>query len=212
MIKGVRTQFLMVLVVALAAMGATAQGVDVQFYWEQCPQVGEYGVGMGDPVVYRLYQSSNDGPEQLVAVSTDTLVSLTVDSGTLVKFRVQGVDELGTASVKSDWSEPLYYEVSDDGPPRPAHLRPNYPNPFNPETTLSYLVPEDMGKGDRIALEVFTVRGLKVRTLEVERTPGWHQIRWDGRDDFGQQAASGTYLSRYMAGTMVETGKMTMLK
>ena len=212
MSKGLRIQFLLVLAAALVTMGATAGGVDIQFYWDQCPQVGEFGLGMGEAVAYRLYQSCNDGPEKLVAVTADTLVSLTVDPGALVKFRVQGVDERGTVSVKSDWSEPLYYETSGDGPPRPAYLKPNYPNPFNPETTLSYLVPAEVGEGDRVALEVFTLRGLKVRTLPVEKTPGWHEVRWDGRDDSGQPAASGTYLSRYMVGAMVETGKMSMLK
>ncbi len=50
------------------------------------------------------------------------------------------------------------------------------------------------------------------QTMEVERTPGWHEVVWDGTDDGGRVQATGMYVTRLVVGAMVETQKMTMLK
>ncbi len=193
-------------------MGAAAQDLEVQFTWERCPQVGEYGLGMGPAVQYAVWASRNGNQEELVDTTTDTLYTMAVEPGTDVRVRVQGIDDQGTSSVKSDWSDPLYFESVGVGVPRPAYLKPNYPNPFNPETTLRYLVPEDLTPGTPLSLDVYNVRGQHVRRLPVERVPGLHNVRWDGRNAQGEPASSGLYLARLVVGTMVETGKMTLTK
>jgi hypothetical protein len=88
-------------------------------------------------------------------------------------------------------------------------LKGNYPNPFNPTTTISYTV-------DRmrdIDIKVYDVLGHTVRTLfSGQQRAGAHEIRWDGRDDAGKLVSSGVYLYRLEAENMVHTNKMTFLR
>ena len=48
-------------------------------------------------------------------------------------------------------------------------------------------MPDDLGTGDLMSLEIYTVDGRRVRTFEVNRTAGWHEVTWDGRDDNGKE-------------------------
>jgi hypothetical protein len=102
--------------------------------------------------------------------------------------------------------------VSDaTGPSLPEHfaLHDPVPNPFNPQTTLSFALP----KASHVKLTVFDVRGRVVATLlDEKRGPGVHDVVWDGRDDAGRQVASGVYLYRFEAGSFMETKRMVLVK
>jgi hypothetical protein len=88
-------------------------------------------------------------------------------------------------------------------------LPPNYPNPFNPGTTVEYVLPVQ----GPVTVRVFDVTGSPVRTLVDEVQPaGAQRVRWDGRSDAGGGVASGVYLLRIEAAGIVRTRKMTMLK
>ncbi|MDP2885188.1 MAG: FlgD immunoglobulin-like domain containing protein [Ignavibacteria bacterium] len=72
----------------------------------------------------------------------------------------------------------------------------NYPNPFNPSTTISYTLPKDAS----IRLEVFDVMGRKVTTLvNVSRSPGYYSVVWNGTDQTGREVSSGVYLYQFAA-------------
>jgi len=93
--------------------------------------------------------------------------------------------------------------------PRVFALNPNYPNPFNPMTKISFSLPE----AQDVRLEVYGVDGRKVVTLLNEtRGPGLHEVIWNGQDDSGRQAASGMYFYRINAGPYSEVRKMTLMK
>ena len=94
--------------------------------------------------------------------------------------------------------------------PQAYALFPNYPNPFNPTTTIRYAVPEPAG----VTLAVFDVLGRRVRTLVSERvSSGTHAVVWDGRDEHGNSAGTGVYFYRLTAGANpILTGKMILLK
>ncbi len=85
----------------------------------------------------------------------------------------------------------------------------NYPNPFNPSTTISYAVDQPSD----IRLTVFTIRGRCVVTL-VDRlhAPGIYHIQWDGTDSSGRPLASGVYFYRMEAGDYSVIRKMVLLK
>jgi len=104
-------------------------------------------------------------------------------------------------------------ELGPDAPAPPARpsLGQNHPNPFNPETRIGFDV--SGSKPVRVTLRVFTAGGRLVRTL-VSRDvdPGYHEVRWDGRDARGLEAASGVYLYRADIGSAVFTRKMTLLR
>jgi hypothetical protein len=85
----------------------------------------------------------------------------------------------------------------------------NYPNPFNPETTISYSV----GKTGNVTLEVYNILGQKVRTLVNETiNKGAHSVVWNGKDDAGKAVASGVYFYSMQNGTYIQTNKMILMK
>ena len=93
----------------------------------------------------------------------------------------------------------------------PAAFGParTYPNPFNPQTTIEYVVPAE----GPVRLAVFDARGRQVRLLADGRMPsGTHTTTWDGRDDDGHQLASGLYFLRFKAAGVDHIGKMVLLK
>jgi photosystem II stability/assembly factor-like uncharacterized protein len=95
------------------------------------------------------------------------------------------------------------------GVPTPLVLGQNFPNPFNPKTSIAFTV----DRSGPVKLRVFDARGRLVRTLVDEPRPaGAHTIEWDGRDDGGRQAAAGVYLYRLDAGSQVLQRKMTLVK
>ncbi|MBN1561892.1 T9SS type A sorting domain-containing protein [candidate division KSB1 bacterium] len=99
----------------------------------------------------------------------------------------------------------------DEAPetPRAYSLSRNYPNPFNPSTTISYSLPE---KSEMI-LNIYDIHGKLIRTLVTGLRPaGTHTVTWDGADDAGELAPSGIYLYRMTAGSFVKTERMTLLK
>jgi len=70
-------------------------------------------------------------------------------------------------------------------------LRANFPNPFNPSTTIGYSLPTDV----KVRLAIFDVLGQKVRTLVREEQPaGFHLAVWDSRNDAGHRVAAGVSL------------------
>jgi hypothetical protein len=91
---------------------------------------------------------------------------------------------------------------------RPALLA-NFPNPFNPKTTIAYELPE----AGHVAVRVYDVAGRLVRVLDdAEREAGPHSIAWDGTDDAGVGVGSGVYFCRLETGDRVETRSMVLLK
>lgn len=88
-------------------------------------------------------------------------------------------------------------------------LDQNHPNPFNPSTTIGYTLPE----AANVRLVIYNVLGQEVRELVNDvQSAGRHQVRWDGRDAFGRQVATGLYISRLVAGTDIAIRKMTFSK
>jgi hypothetical protein len=102
--------------------------------------------------------------------------------------------------------------VDQAGPPPAPGFKPNYPNPFNPETKLRYGIPENYDGTARVALELFDVRGQQIRTFIPDTSPGWHETTWNGRDDDGNSLPSGHYVARLVVGSEIATWKLTMVK
>jgi hypothetical protein len=93
-------------------------------------------------------------------------------------------------------------------PPKPMISR-NYPNPFNPSTTIAFSLPT-AGKAN---LNIYNVKGQKVRDLgNPELTRGHHTVVWDGRDNRGQSVSSGVYFVRLSTAQGKSVRKILMLK
>jgi choice-of-anchor B domain-containing protein len=93
--------------------------------------------------------------------------------------------------------------------PVAARLEQNFPNPFNPSTTIAY----SLDASGPVTLSVFDVTGARVRTLvDASRPSGRHQVEWNGTDDRGRAVASGVYYCRLDASGGELTRKMVLLK
>jgi len=85
----------------------------------------------------------------------------------------------------------------------------NYPNPFNPSTTIKFAVP----RAGHVSLNVYDLAGRLVRTLVDGDLPAdEHAVIWDGRNVSGRQVASGTYYYRLNADGFSETRQMMLIK
>jgi hypothetical protein len=85
----------------------------------------------------------------------------------------------------------------------------NFPNPFNPTTSISYLIPQD----GEVAIRIYDVRGRIVREIVNEReNAGPHVVRWDGRDERLAPAPSGVYFVRIAFKDATRTSKILLLK
>jgi len=85
----------------------------------------------------------------------------------------------------------------------------NFPNPFNPTTTISYELP----KNSFVNIIIYDVLGREVKVLlSGELVSGFHEIIWDGKDNFGRSVGAGVYFNLIQAGEFRQTKKMVLLK
>lgn len=98
----------------------------------------------------------------------------------------------------------------NDPLPEPQSLAlSNYPNPFNPRTTIAFSLP-DNGK---VELDIYNMRGQVVRhLLDENKTKGSHSVIWNGKDDQNRDLASGVYVYRLSCGTRQQSARMILIK
>jgi hypothetical protein len=88
-------------------------------------------------------------------------------------------------------------------------LEQNFPNPFNPSTTLSIHIPT----AEHVKLAIYDITGKEVKVLvNSHLNAGSHSFVWDGTDMNGRKVASGSYIYRMKAGNVVKVRNMTLLK
>lgn len=124
--------------------------------------------------------------------------------GQLYCYRLEAIDLDGS----SEFHESDLYVLSLERPTE-FSLEGNWPNPFNPSTTIRFSLPVSAP----VELAVYNLQGQKVRTL-VSGTLDWgrHAIVWDGTNDAGLQVASGSYFYRMHTQGFSEARKMLLLK
>lgn len=93
--------------------------------------------------------------------------------------------------------------------PDRARLYPNYPNPFNPSTSISFYLPA----AGAVRLEILNLLGQRICTLMAQELPaGHHRLIWDARDDARTQVATGPYLCQLRTGPTTLTRRILYLK
>jgi hypothetical protein len=129
-----------------------------------------------------------------------------VVAGLTYSYKLKQIDFDGSVW----WSDPASVTFAGSGTvPECYALRQNYPNPFNANTNISYHIQEY----GLVTLRIFNIRGQEVRTLvAAEQNAGWHEVRWDGRDNGRHQVASGLYLCCLEAGGFSRTIKMVLMR
>jgi hypothetical protein len=85
----------------------------------------------------------------------------------------------------------------------------NYPNPFNPNTTIKYVVP----RNSHVEIRIFNLLGREIRTLVAGvETAGRHQVMWDGLDNNSASVPSGVYFYEMTAAGFTETRKLLLIR
>ncbi|MEJ2719678.1 MAG: FlgD immunoglobulin-like domain containing protein, partial [bacterium] len=145
--------------------------------------------------------------DELIAYTTmDEWVDTEYDGWT-VTYQVSAVDTSGNEGPKAGPGQTTAVETPRDSDE--LTLRQNVPNPFNPTTTIAFVLPERT----RATLAVYDVSGRLVSTLVsgvVER--GNREYQWNGTDTAGNRASTGVYFYRLTAGEKTLTKKMVLLK
>jgi hypothetical protein len=176
-------------------------GVEVGTNQADAPSdFGEFTVGtIGAGAFVRVDDAANDFPgdfnDNLVEGQTFAFIQgLWSYSFNNFKLMPESLDDVGMGGVA----------VEEEGVPATFELHANYPNPFNPATTIAY----DVAGTEMVRLEVFDVLGRKISTLvNTQQTPGKYTVQFNARD-----FASGVYVYRLEAGTRVFTRTMLLLK
>ena len=156
------------------------------------------------PLVYAATDTSNsvqqfptithDGVANLYVAWTDHRLPASIGKNREIYYKV------GTGFVTG---------VEGEGSAPLARLLRNYPNPFNPSTTIKFSLERDA----QVALRVFDVHGRLVRTLlDSYLAAGPRTVEWDGRDDRGRFLASGTYYMRLQGGGQYVSRTVNLLK
>ena len=147
------------------------------------------------------YCSWVDTPELDISFLTEETFFLRINnhySNTIpvVKFRVESVETIGIGG------EPVTI-------PKDFVLYPNYPNPFNPTTTLKYDLPEDA----LVNITIYDMMGRQVKTLiNDEQTAGYRFTQWNATNNADSPVSAGIYLYMIQAGEFRQTKKMVLLK
>ncbi len=117
-----------------------------------------------------------------------------------------GTDESGISILELN---PTGLSEPQEGESVARILVESWPNPFNPSTRISFKLPE----AGRAALSIYDVSGGHVATLaDGVFEAGKHALTWNGRSQEGRELPSGMYFVRVMSGSMVTTGKITLIK
>ncbi len=133
---------------------------------------------------YRIYSIARDNTGNVQPLDVSAIVATRVDT------TVVGIDEDGNL-------------------PKVFALHPNFPNPFNPTTTIRYDLPEP----SKVKIVIYNVLGQKIKTLVNQRQPaGYKTIIWDGKNESGQQIASGFYFYRMVTEKFSKVRKMLLIR
>ncbi|NQV18676.1 MAG: carboxypeptidase regulatory-like domain-containing protein [Armatimonadetes bacterium] len=175
----------------LVAMGS---GSDVILTWE--PPIMVRGLDE-----YKIYKN-----DILIGTTTDDYY---IDTDVLVGIYTYGVSALYAGGYESDPIEIIFEQVNTENPliPISTALIGNYPNPFNPETTISFA----LKAVSDVTLNIYNTKGQKVKTILADKlNAGYHDVVWNGRDDNNQEVTSGIYFMTLDA--VGEIGRYTSVK
>ncbi len=122
----------------------------------------------------------------------------------------EAYDDLGSPQILDlAYFNTCWIDVTEETPTIPFALKQNFPNPFNPVTTITFSVPE---RG-RAVLNVYNVKGELVQTLVDDVVAaGEVSVTWDATDMHGRQISSGVYFYRLMVGDLEMSRKMILLR
>ena len=177
-------------------LAATSSAGDVILTWEP-------PIMVRDLIEYNIYKD-----EVLIATTPEDFY---IDTNVPAGIYTYGVSALYDGGYESDPVEIIFEQVNTGNSliPVTTALIGNYPNPFNPETNISFSLKE----AENVSLEIYNVKGEKVRTLiNGHLDAAYHDIIWNGKNDYRQNIASGIYFYKFQTSDYSKIRKMILLK
>jgi FlgD Ig-like domain len=160
-----------------------------------------------DFAYYCIYQDDDQfftGPV-LLAHSIEPMLDVSAATGYLA---VSAVDHAGNESALSEILQ-LSSGIDDGSPIARTCLRGNAPNPFNPQTRITF----DLARDSRVVIDVHDLGGRRVANLLTDvMGAGRHHVTWNGRGVQGEALASGTYICRMKADNYVSCVRMQLIR
>ena len=158
-----------------------------------------------DYVVERSVMPADPSLTDIVGVVTTTSFHDASPPGQRIYYRVLARDSAGNPSAGAAWVEGIVLSVDGDGGvPRAFALHQNFPNPFNPSTTIRY----DLPTACHVTFEIYNALGQRVGSLVSERqSAGRYEVRFDAAD-----LPSGVYFGRLLAGSFVAVDRLSLIK
>jgi len=161
---------------------------------------------------YRIHRRVGDsGPFTILpdSVRTTSFTDRGLENDVIHYYYITAVFSAGESTASNTASARPVTNFDEVLSPVVTALNGNYPNPFNPETVVQFSLARD----ERVAIEIYNLKGQKVRTLTNDvYGAGVHSVVWNGRDELGQQVGSGVYFYRMSAGDYMATRKMLLMK
>ncbi len=155
---------------------------------------------------YNVYR---DGVLYSEEVSSTFFIDLATTAGATYIYNITTLYDGGWESEYSNDAEITITGAGGDLIPLVTELEGNFPNPFNPTTTIKF----GLNEPALVILEVYNIRGEKVRTLvDSELEAKYHTVQWNGEDGSGKNVSSGVYFYKMKAGKYTSTKKMIMMK
>jgi hypothetical protein len=159
------------------------------------------------PEMQMRYGMKND--EFRVLIYSPVGNSISSGNNQVLRIRAEKGVELSSVEAVDSYGRPLTVSTSAKALPMTFTLYPNYPNPFNPETNISFALPVD----SRTSLKIYNLSGQLVKTLLDENlSAGTYTVHWDGSNSSGEKVASGIYFYKLTTGDYSQTRKMCMVK
>lgn len=167
---------------------------------------------------FNIYRS-NDNSTQFININTKIInavgsspiqhiyqyVDKSISSPGIYYYRLECVDRDGSREL----SHPISIIRRQVVLPVAYNLSPNYPNPFNSRTRITYHLP----KSDFVLIRIFGLLGQEICTLVNEEVEaGSRFIHWNGRDGYGNEMASGIYMLIMEAGDFIGRQKMIIVR
>jgi len=168
--------------------------------------------------VYRFYDSQHNDPGSWELIEENTVDTAYVDldwinlQNATYQFAIRSVYTNGVESLPA--FSALIQKTSasaEEIPVLDTQLNGNYPNPFNPTTTISFSLAE---ASPNVKINIYNMRGQKVKTLiNSELETGMHNSDWQGTDHNDKPVSSGVYFYRLLADDkVIDTKRMLLLK
>jgi hypothetical protein len=156
-------------------------------------------------------QIGSDTFVKIDSTLTENHISVPIEELFHYRFYVTAMYDEGESAASGIVEYPLTGPVdnTDNTVPAVTRLFGNYPNPFNPETTIAF----NLATPGKVGLRVYNIRGELVKTLVNEtKTAGHYSVRWNGIDNNNRPVASGVYLYRLETNGTSMTRKALLLK